>query len=135
MVSVTDLVSRMQGNYKKMLDYFKEDPGMAYDVFFKTLHAFVGAFEQARKEVDEAKRQEVPRLPPSLPLRLPLRLPPRLPLLLPLRPPLRPPLATTRAWKPRGSWWWWWCMHTCQQQERAIQNGGVELPLHCCYRN
>ena len=95
MVSVTDLVSRMQGNYKKMLDYFKEDPGMAYDVFFKTLHAFVGAFEQARKEVDEAKRQEVPRLPPSLPLRLPLRLPPRLPLLLPLRPPLRPPLVTS----------------------------------------
>ena len=60
MGSVTDLVSRMQGKYDEVLDYFGEDPGMAYEVFFGTLHRFVGAFEQAKKEVDEAKRQEVP---------------------------------------------------------------------------
>ena len=78
MSSVTDLVSRMQGKYDEVLDYFGEDPGMAYDVFFKTLHVFVGAFEHARKEVDEAKRQEVPHLLLPLPLPLPL-LPPLLP--------------------------------------------------------
>ena len=103
MSSVTDLVSRMQGKYDEVLDYFGEDPGMAYDVFFKTLHVFVGAFEHARKEVDDAKRQEVPRLPLPLPLlyhrcyrgwQLPtsplLRLH-VLTLLLPLPSPLQPP--------------------------------------------
>ena len=29
-----------------------QDPGMAYDVFFGTLHRFVGAFEQASRALN-----------------------------------------------------------------------------------
>ena len=41
----------MNRKYAEVNQYFGEDPDLSYDVFFRTLHNFVGAFEHAHHQV------------------------------------------------------------------------------------
>jgi len=51
-------VQRMNSKFQSILRYFGEDPELSSDEFFKTLHSFSTAFEEAREDVERSQRAD-----------------------------------------------------------------------------